>query len=78
MKVLATIGTAIRRAREAAGISQEELAARAALHRTYIGGVERGERNLGVKNLVAIARALNLAPSELLRGVDPQGERRRG
>jgi len=65
--ILLAIGAAIRRARDAAGISQEELAALAGVHRTYIGGVERGERNVGIKNLVAIARALKVPPAEFLR-----------
>ena len=75
--VLAIIGAAIRSAREAARLSQEELAHRAGLHRTYIGGVERGERNLGAKNLVEIARALEVPPHELLRGLDSYADRKR-
>lgn len=64
---LKTLGTTIRELRETMGISQEELADRANLHRTYIGGVERGERNLGFKNLIKMARALRVRPAELLR-----------
>lgn len=48
------------------GFSQEELAARAELDRTYIGGVERGERNVGLINIHRIAKALDLAPKDLL------------
>lgn len=55
--------------RQALGISQDELAHRANLHRTYIGGIERGERNLGLINLVKLARALGVKPSQLLRGI---------
>ena len=58
-------------------MSQEELADRAHLHRTYIGGVERGERNIGLKNLVAIASALNLSAQALLRDLGVSTERRR-
>ena len=60
----------MRELRRAAGLSQEQLAERAGLHRTYIGGIERGERNVGVLNLVQIARALRVRPSELLAGIN--------
>lgn len=63
---LKKLGDRIREVRRTAGISQEELAERAGLHRTYVGGVERGERNVGVLNLIQIARALNVKPAELL------------
>ena len=48
----------MRAERERLGVSQEELADRSGLHRTYIGGVERGERNLGLLNVLRLARAL--------------------
>lgn len=54
------LGREIRRQREALGWSQEELAERANLHRNYIGGIERGERNIGVRALFAVLRALKL------------------
>jgi transcriptional regulator with XRE-family HTH domain len=60
------VGKAIRRRRETAGLSQEALAAESGLHRTYIGSVERGERNLSLQNLQAISGALNCTASELL------------
>lgn len=66
---LQVVGAAIRDARVAAGMSQEDLALRAELDRTYIGGVERGERNLGVLNLVRIARSLDVLASALIRDV---------
>lgn len=47
-------------------MSQEELALACGLDRTYIGGIERGERNVGVLNIVLIARTLSVRPSELL------------
>ncbi len=50
-------------------ISQEELASRAGVHCTYIGGVERGERNVSLINIVAIARALGVPPADLLSGI---------
>jgi transcriptional regulator with XRE-family HTH domain len=57
-QVLAKFGRRLRELRKAAGLSQEELAYRCGLHRTYIGGVERGERNLGLINVYSIAAAL--------------------
>ena len=61
-----SFGTAVRSRRQHLGFSQEALADRARLHRTYIGSVERGERNVSLKNMVAIASALRMSASELL------------
>ena len=66
--ILKRVGARLRELRARAGISQEELAARASLHRTYVGGIERGERNVAVLNLVRLAVALEVEPSELLVG----------
>ena len=63
------VGKTIRRLRLAKGWTQEELAAHAKLHPTYIGGVERGERNIGLDNLIKIAHALGEHPSALFDGV---------
>lgn len=62
----AALGLAIRELRTAAGISQEALAERSALHRTYVGGIERGERNVSFGNLLKLAHALEVRSSELL------------
>lgn len=59
--------------RLAKGISQEGLAELAGLHRTYVGSVERGERNIAVDNMEALANALGLDISELLRLPTAQG-----
>lgn len=64
---LKRFGARIRELRAAAGLSQEELATRCGLHRTYVGGVERGERNVGLLNIHAIAKALGVNPDVLLR-----------
>lgn len=66
MKVTQRVGANLRRAREDRGISQEELADRAGLHRTYISGVERGVRNPTVVVLEKIAKALKVKTSTLL------------
>lgn len=56
----------IRKYRKARGFSQEELADRCGLHRTYIGSVERLERNITIENMERIAIALGRSPRELL------------
>jgi transcriptional regulator with XRE-family HTH domain len=58
-------GKKIRQLRLAKGFTQETLADRAGLHSTYIGGVERGERNVGFDNILKLARALREHPSAL-------------
>lgn len=64
--VLKVFGQAVRSRREKLGISQEELADRAGLHRTYIGDIERGRRNVALRNICRLARALEVPPAELL------------
>lgn len=64
---LLKVGNAIAKARRVKGISQEELANKSGLDRSYMGRVERGERNPGVKALVKIAKGLGIKPSELLK-----------
>lgn len=60
-------GERIRALRLAKGYSQEELAFRTKLHRTYVGGIERGERNPSLKNIAGIAKALKTNLSELFK-----------
>ena len=62
-------GRAIRKRREKLDISQEEFADLCGLHRTYIGAIERGERNVSLVNLKKIARAFKISLSDLFRGV---------
>lgn len=64
------LGQKIREQRTAIGLSQEELADLSGLHRTYIGSIERGERNVSIQNIVLIARALSISPSTLLDGIE--------
>jgi transcriptional regulator with XRE-family HTH domain len=63
-------GERVRELRRAKGLSQEELADLAGLHRTYLGGIERGERNPSLKNIAAISKALGVRLSELFK-LDP-------
>ncbi len=65
--LLTVFGERVRARRLELGFSQEGLAHAAELHRTYIGGVERGERNLSLVNVVKIGHALGLDPGDLLR-----------
>jgi len=62
-------GKTVRKRRHALGVSQEEFADICGLDRTYIGGVERGERNVSLVNIEKIAKALNISISELSRGI---------
>lgn len=60
------VGQRIRQYRLKKGFTQEELAFEANLHRAYIGQIERGEKNIGVKNLEIIAKTLGIKTSKLL------------
>ena len=59
-------GKLLREKRHERGISQEELAFQSGLHRTYVGSVERGERNLSLENIFIFAKALGCCPIELI------------
>jgi transcriptional regulator with XRE-family HTH domain len=58
-------GKIVRGLREECGYSQEELAERAGLHRNYVGGVERGECNLALENIVKLAKAMSVKSRDL-------------
>jgi transcriptional regulator with XRE-family HTH domain len=60
-------GQNLRRYRKAMGISQEDLADKAGLHRTYIGSVERGERNVSIDNMQRLAAAVDSTVQKLLQ-----------
>jgi len=59
------LGETIRRLRHENRWTQEELSEMAGLHPTYLGGIERGERNVSIDNILKIARALKVHPSSL-------------
>ena len=58
-------GERVRELRLARGLSQEELAFKSGIHRTYLGSIERGERNPSLKNIAAIAESLGVTLSQL-------------
>lgn len=64
------LGVAVKTLREERGLSQEGLADRCHLHRNYVGGIERGERNPTLEVIGRLAEGLGLKPSELLRAAE--------
>lgn len=70
-------GRRIRELRGERELSQEELAHRAGMHSTYLGGIERGERNPALVNIGRLATALNVPLSELFTGIRPTTRARR-
>lgn len=68
-QLLGLFGEAVRSHRQTLGLSQEDLAFKCGLHRTYIGSVERGERNISLLNILKVAEALGCAPRELFKGI---------
>ena len=69
MEICKRFGCRVRDLRVAQGMSQEALAQKSGLHRTYIGGVERGERNISLVNIEKIAQALNLTLVDIIDGL---------
>ena len=67
--ILTRLGIRVRELRKQKGFSQEMFAARCELDRTYIGGIERGERNVALRNIECIANALDMTISELMEGL---------
>lgn len=59
-------GLKVRMRRFEIGITQEDLAEKADLHPTYVGSVERGERNIAIENIIALAKALGCSPKDLM------------
>jgi len=71
--MLVRFGGRVRELRKARGFSQEAFAEHCGLDRTYIGGIERGERNVSLRNIEVIARALGVTVSELTQGLESEG-----
>jgi transcriptional regulator with XRE-family HTH domain len=65
---LIAFGARLRELRDSAGMTQEALGQAADLHWTYVGQIERGERNLTYQNLLKLARGLGVSPAELMPG----------
>lgn len=61
------LGLNIKKLRKEQNLSQEKLSEYSSLHRTYIGSIERGERNVSLDNIVLIAKALKTEPYKLLQ-----------
>jgi len=66
MDIQLKFGNKVRELRQKLGFSQEELAFQAGLHRTYIGMIERGEKNITIKNIEKLAKALKVEMRELV------------
>jgi transcriptional regulator with XRE-family HTH domain len=69
MDVLARFGQRVREKRMALGLSQEAFADKCKLDRTYISGIERGKRNLSLRNIEIIAKTIGISIAELMEGV---------
>lgn len=69
-QALHVFGTRIRRLRQQRGLSQEGLAEASGLHRTYVGSVERGERNISLVNILRLAMTLSADAGELVTGLE--------
>jgi len=66
-RILSHFGSRVKKLRKAKGWSQEELGIRAKLHRTYIGSIERSERNISLLNIERIAKALTAKIEDLIK-----------
>lgn len=67
-QILRRFGDSVKKLRKKKGWSQEEMGKRSRLHRTYIGSIERRERNVSLINIERIAKALDVKASELIKG----------
>ncbi|AMV16417.1 helix-turn-helix domain-containing protein [Planctomyces sp. SH-PL14] len=67
--ILERFGQRVRALRKEQGFSQETFAAACELDRTYVGGIERGERNVALRNIEAIAQTLGISLAELMTGL---------
>jgi transcriptional regulator with XRE-family HTH domain len=69
------LGTELRKAREATGLSQESLGFKADVHRTYVSMLERGKASPTVETLFRLCKAMRIRPSEFIRRVEKASER---
>lgn len=69
-RIRKSLGLRIRELRKGRGYSQEEFAHECNIHRTYMGDVERGERNIAIDNIAKIARTLGITIAELMKGIE--------
>lgn len=74
---LAELGARIRAHREEQGLSQEALADRSGVHWTFVGQLERGQRNVSMHNFLKVAAGLRVDPGELVAGLKPPAARDR-
>ncbi|WP_127585100.1 helix-turn-helix domain-containing protein [Paenibacillus koleovorans] len=72
--ILKAVGGRIKEIRKSRGLSQDQLAEKSGFHFSYVGGVERGERNVSLENLAKIADALHVPVRELLHFDDSLSE----
>lgn len=68
--LLSLFGSTVRERRTKLGWSQQRLAEESGMHFTYVGSIERGERNVSLVNIVRLAQALNTDPGNLVRGLE--------
>lgn len=69
-RIQIAFGKAVRKLRDNSGLSQEDIAQKAGIHRNYWGDVERGERNVSIANMHRIAKALGIKLSELVKEME--------
>lgn len=74
---LVRFGLSVREFRNRVGISQEELADRTEIHRTYIGGIERGERNPTLLMIARISKALGISAAQLIKNSEERANESR-
>jgi transcriptional regulator with XRE-family HTH domain len=67
--ILESFGKRVRERRKALGLSQEAFAVKCGLDRTYVSGIERGKRNVALRNIEAVAKALGISIAELMQGL---------
>ena len=68
-EILIKFGKKVREERARLGLSQEELASRTGVHRTYIGMIERAEKNITLENIEKVSKALKISISDFLKGI---------